>query len=124
MMPRMNGIETCSRIRKLQGLSRCPILFLTALDRPETLLECLLAGGDDYLMKTSPLAEILERVQYWSRRGALEDIDQRRERAIDRKSVVSGKSVSVRVDLGGRRIIKKQKHKYISVNTNTDTNYD
>src|SRR3546814_15807104 len=29
----------------------------------------------------------------------------------DRKSVVEGKSVSVRVDLGGRRIIKKQKNK-------------
>src|SRR3546814_17713629 len=29
----------------------------------------------------------------------------------DRKSVVSGKSVSVRVDLGGRRIIKKKKKK-------------
>src|SRR3546814_16099266 len=28
---------------------------------------------------------------------------------IDRKSVVSGKSVSVRVDLGGSRIIKKKK---------------
>src|SRR3546814_17493418 len=28
----------------------------------------------------------------------------------DRKSVVSGKSVSVRVDLGGRRIIKNKKH--------------
>src|SRR3546814_18563877 len=28
----------------------------------------------------------------------------------DRKSVVSGKSVSVRVDLGGSRIIKKQKN--------------
>src|SRR3546814_20884807 len=28
---------------------------------------------------------------------------------LDRKSVVSGKSVSVRVDLGGRRIIKKKK---------------
>src|SRR3546814_15669535 len=27
----------------------------------------------------------------------------------DRKSVVKGKSVSVRVDLGGRRIIKKKK---------------
>src|SRR3546814_11566801 len=27
----------------------------------------------------------------------------------DRKSVVQGKSVSVRVDLGGRRIIKKKK---------------
>src|SRR3546814_16843981 len=35
----------------------------------------------------------------------------------DRKSVVSGKSVSVRVDLGGRRLIKKKKKVYI-----TDTN--
>src|SRR3546814_13602130 len=31
-----------------------------------------------------------------------------RRRAADRKSVVSGKSVSVRVDLGGRRILKKK----------------
>src|SRR3546814_14749865 len=31
--------------------------------------------------------------------------------ARDRKSVVSGKRVSVRVDPGGRRIIKKKKHK-------------
>src|SRR3546814_12368174 len=29
---------------------------------------------------------------------------------LDRKSVVEGKSVSVRVDLGGRRIIKKKKY--------------
>src|SRR3546814_18547541 len=29
---------------------------------------------------------------------------------VDRKSVVEGKSVSVRVDLGGRRIIKKKKN--------------
>src|SRR3546814_2061134 len=32
-------------------------------------------------------------------------------RTTDRKSVVSGKSVAVRVDLGGRRIIKKKKQK-------------
>src|SRR3546814_11038284 len=30
----------------------------------------------------------------------------------DRKSVVEGKSVSVRVDLGGRRIIKKKKNEH------------
>src|SRR3546814_12797549 len=33
------------------------------------------------------------------------------QRSQDRKSVVQGKSVSVRVDLGGRRIIKKKKKK-------------
>src|SRR3546814_10699728 len=31
--------------------------------------------------------------------------------AVDRKSVVKGKSVSVRVDIGGRRIINKKKKK-------------
>src|SRR3546814_20712354 len=30
----------------------------------------------------------------------------------DRKSVGEGKSVSVRVDLGGQRLIKKQRHNY------------
>src|SRR3546814_16144253 len=44
------------------------------------------------------------------------DVDQPRNLAKsvtveDRKSVVSGKSVSVRVDLGGSRIIKKKKKK-------------
>src|SRR3546814_17299278 len=37
----------------------------------------------------------------------------------DRKSVVSGKSVSVRVDLGGRRIIKKTNKQWT-----TDIEYD
>src|SRR3546814_12972154 len=32
-------------------------------------------------------------------------------RAVDRKSAVSGKSVSVRVGLGGRRVVKKKKKK-------------
>src|SRR3546814_14415767 len=42
---------------------------------------------------------------YDKRRGAAE----RQQPVLDRKSVGSGKSVSVRVDLGGRRIIKKKK---------------
>src|SRR3546814_13566255 len=41
--------------------------------------------------------------------------DLRRVRG-DRKSVVSGKRMSVRVDLGGRRIIKKNMNVTISVN--------
>src|SRR3546814_19106894 len=37
----------------------------------------------------------------------------------DRKSVVSGTSVSVRVDLGGRRIIKKKRQQYRRAHTRT-----
>src|SRR3546814_14534055 len=40
--------------------------------------------------------------------GAVEGRDQNR----DRQSVVEGKSVSVRVDLGGRRFITTKKHKH------------
>src|SRR3546814_17361411 len=36
---------------------------------------------------------------------------------VDRKSVVSGKSVSVRVDLGGRRLIKKKKQHTYPIHT-------
>src|SRR3546814_12705932 len=40
--------------------------------------------------------------------GTTLESDHTLRRLSDRKSVVSGKSVSVRVDLGGRRIIKKK----------------
>src|SRR3546814_14443776 len=43
-----------------------------------------------------------------------------RPRRKDRKSVVSGKSVSVRVDLGVRRIIKKKKQKQHIINETSD----
>lgn len=82
MMPRMDGIETCERIRKMQGMRPCPILFLTALDSPETMLECLRAGGDDFLMKSAPMADVVERVQYWSRQGTSEENAERRSKAI------------------------------------------
>src|SRR3546814_13945465 len=39
--------------------------------------------------------------------------------SLDRKSVVSGKSVSVRLVLGGRRIIKKKKTRRTSTDMNT-----
>ena len=82
MMPRMDGIETCMRVRKMQGLRPCPILFLSALDNPDTLLECLRAGGDDYLVKSAPLSDVIERVQFWSRKGSSEENAQRRAMAI------------------------------------------
>src|SRR3546814_18522370 len=50
-------------------------------------------------------------------RGAAEEARGGGRRPADRKCVVEGKSVSVRVDIGGRRIIKKK-----NTNVNTHTN--
>jgi CheY-like chemotaxis protein len=92
MMPRMDGIETCMRVRKMQGLRPCPILFLSALDNPDTLLECLRAGGDDYLVKSAPLTEVVERVQFWSRKGSSEESAERRAKAIRELESMAGES--------------------------------
>ena len=91
MMPRMDGIETCKRIRKLQGARPYPVIFLTALDRPETLLECLRAGGDDYIMKSTPVPEVLERVRYWSQNRLTSNDANRRERAIRELEAITTK---------------------------------
>src|SRR3546814_13658817 len=67
-------------------------------------------GGPSYT--TDPCQRVASNIGELSQLGdnALLQEELRRKRA-DRKSVVSGKSVSVRVDLGGRRIIKKKKTK-------------
>src|SRR3546814_20749536 len=54
---------------------------------------------------------VIQRSDYYARvnLGVMLALQSRYAITLDRKSVVSGKSVSVRVDLGGRRIIKKKK---------------
>src|SRR3546814_13948991 len=60
-------------------------------------------GGRGLKHPAAATAVVIEQLSYYSSSvGAIYDVQ-------DRKSVVSGKSVSVRVDLGGRRILNKKK---------------
>src|SRR3546814_16191757 len=77
-------------------------------------------GGADRVRRgaedTQPHAKGTNRAFLGNRRGPGDDVgradpsDRARFETRDRKSVVYGKSVSVRVDLGGRRIINKKNH--------------
>ena len=49
MMPHMNGIEVCQRIRTLPNVASVPILFLTAKGKIDNKIEGFEAGADDYL---------------------------------------------------------------------------
>jgi two-component system cell cycle response regulator len=63
VLPHIDGIELCHRIRQtaLHGLYTYVIL-LSQKDRPEDLLEGMDAGADDYLMKPFEPAELRARL--------------------------------------------------------------
>jgi CheY-like chemotaxis protein len=51
MMPVMDGFEAARRIKAMTQERWTPVIFLSALNRDENLVEGLEAGGDDYLTK-------------------------------------------------------------------------
>jgi two-component system response regulator ChvI len=69
LMPRMDGLELC---RKLRGLSETlPIIFLTSKDDELDRVLGLELGADDYLCKPFSVRELLARVKVLFRRASL-----------------------------------------------------
>ena len=66
MLPDMDGLEVCSRLRA-QGL-RVPVVFLTARDATEDKITGLTVGGDDYVTKPFSLDELIARIRAVLRR--------------------------------------------------------
>lgn len=65
MMPRMDGLEVCRRVR---ADSAVPIIVLTALDAESDKVSALDLGADDYLTKPFGVEELLARVRAVLRR--------------------------------------------------------
>ncbi|MBN1995536.1 MAG: response regulator transcription factor [Anaerolineae bacterium] len=70
LMPDMDGFETCRQLRLDPTLANIPILFLTALGRPEDRVAGFRAGADDYLTKPFNLEELQLRIKAILRRVA------------------------------------------------------
>ena len=65
MLPMMDGLEVCQRIR---AFSDTPILMLTAKDTLQDRVKGLDVGADDYLVKPFQLEELLARIRALLRR--------------------------------------------------------
>ena len=66
MLPGMDGIEVCRRLRAVSDL---PILMLTAKETIEDRVTGLDAGADDYLVKPFAFDELMARVRALLRRS-------------------------------------------------------
>ncbi|HAR32234.1 MAG TPA: DNA-binding response regulator [Gammaproteobacteria bacterium] len=68
MLPRLNGIEVCRRLRQ-EAQNTTPILMLTARDQLDDKLKGFQVGADDYLVKPFALPELVARIEALLRRG-------------------------------------------------------
>ncbi|WUV04487.1 response regulator transcription factor [Actinoallomurus sp. NBC_01490] len=69
LMPRMDGLTACRRLRALG--ETLPVLMLTARDTVGDRVTGLDAGADDYLVKPFDLDELLARVRALLRRSVV-----------------------------------------------------
>src|SRR5437867_13004802 len=76
MLPDLDGIEVCRRIRKS---SEVPILMLTARDEDVDKIIGLEVGADDYLTKPFNPRELVARIKSILRRSAPERHDRESE---------------------------------------------
>jgi len=91
IMPGINGIDLCNRLRK-NGI-QAPILMLTALGTIDDKVIGFEAGADDYLVKPFEFKELLVRVRALLRRTAVPRTAENILRFADMKLDLDTKSV-------------------------------
>lgn len=63
MMPGIDGIEVCRRLKDDEATRLIPIVIMTALNQPEDKIRGIEAGADDFLTKPVNQPELMARVR-------------------------------------------------------------
>ena len=63
IMPEIDGFEACRQIKKMRIAKEIPVIFLTALDEINSVVEGFSAGGVDYITKPFNSTELRVRIK-------------------------------------------------------------
>lgn len=80
MMPGMNGIEVCRRVRAMPLLAEVPIIMVTGVGDQTVRLQALQAGVDDFLNKPYEPVELSARLKTIARLNRYRRLREERER--------------------------------------------
>ena len=83
MMPKMDGIEVCQRLKGDPALPFIPIILVTAKAEAADVVAGLEAGGDEYLTKPVDQKALVARVKSMLRIKQLHDTTQDQARRIE-----------------------------------------
>ena len=84
MMPRMDGLEVC---RRLRARSSVPIIMLTARSEEIDKVLGLELGADDYITKPFSMREFRSRVKAALRRSGMGQDDEDAERPVEARGL-------------------------------------
>jgi two-component system, NtrC family, sensor kinase len=73
LMPDLDGIETCRRIKASPLFRDIPLIMLTAREDRAAMIEGLSTGADDFISKSSEMEVLTARVRAQLRRKQFED---------------------------------------------------
>jgi class 3 adenylate cyclase len=90
MMPKMDGLEVCRRLKADPSLPFMPIIMVTAKAESRDIVFGLEAGADEYLTKPIDQAALVARVKSMLRIKALHDTVQEQAARLEAQSVQLG----------------------------------
>jgi two-component system, cell cycle response regulator len=94
MMPGIDGIEVCKRIKSNPATQHIPVVMVTALDQPEDRVRGLEAGADDFLTKPVNDISLFCRIKSLVRLKMLTDELRIRAETTDSIGIISKSNIA------------------------------
>jgi len=86
LMPGLDGLETCRRLKQLETTRDIPVIFITARGETENVVEGFRAGGVDYVVKPFQADEVFNRVATHLRLSRLTRELREKNRALETRT--------------------------------------
>jgi len=83
MMPRMSGFEVCDSIRQRYSIEQLPVIYLSAKNQVEDLLNGFASGANDYVAKPVAKDELIARVKTHLE---LRDLNSKMESLVEKRT--------------------------------------
>ncbi len=98
MMPKMDGIELCEKLRSMEQFSDTIIAFLTARSESFTQISALETGGDDYIAKPIKPNILKSRIKALLRRHPKNKVSKNQDEIVFDNLVIYPQSFSISVN--------------------------
>ena len=108
MLPEVDGLEVCRRLKADPQTSGIPIIMLTAKDKVEDKVAGLDIGADDYMTKPFAIEELMARIRNALRKHVPDDGVPLEERLQVKNLVMYPKRYEVEVDGETVHLTKKE----------------